>query len=430
LLSLRKTVAAAAQKQIDGATNRGELSKVAAADPAVQQAEEELSSARKDLQEKMSTSDKLTGVTSNFQQALSQLEDKKEASDRARRDAENRLAELENISDEELTFDFNADFPEHFGGTFSKYTKAKSAHDAAVVRLKAANADVTAAELRLETKIVEFQTAALPQDVTVLLRAVRVAQEKLKSARSKYLKAKEGDQQDTKNVPLFTAFHQASTEWEGLVGKLSEVVNGADAALKEEPSSLEASMVGWLGGLDVPGGTTATDSERARVWMGGEPKPAAQQQTAAPAAQEQTAAPAAQEQTAAPAAQEQTTVPAAQEQTAAPAAQEQTAAPAAQEQTTAPTAHEQTAAPTAQEQTAVPAAQEQTATTVVRTFKAREDVKKLAADLAQGIYKTEPESADRSAKIAKAEKVLLEVLAYDGRAEQLQKKLADLEKKT
>ncbi len=41
---------------------------------------------------------------------------------------------------------------------------------------------------------------------------------------------------------------------------------------QEEPSSLEASMVGWLGGLDVPGGTTATDSERARVWMGGEPK--------------------------------------------------------------------------------------------------------------------------------------------------------------
>ncbi len=257
LSDLKETVAAAAQKRIDGATNRGELSKVAAAaggnmddhvaaDPDVQQAEEELSRARKDLQEKMSTSEKLTAVTSNFQQALSQLEDKKEASDRARRDAENRLAELENISDEELTFDFNADFPEHFGGTFSKYTKAKSAHDAALARLKAANADVTAAELRLETKIVELQvgcnisfliyfflqTAALPQDVTVLLRAVRVAQEKLISARSKYLKAKEGDQQDTETVATFTAFHQASAEWEGLVGKLSEVVTGADAALK------------------------------------------------------------------------------------------------------------------------------------------------------------------------------------------------------
>jgi hypothetical protein len=151
--------------------------------------------------------------------------------------------------------------------------------------------------------------------------------------------------------------------------------------------------------------------------QGGQPKdidPAAQQQSAA------------QEQPAVPAAQQQPAVPP-QEQTATPAAQQQTAVPAAQQQTAVPAAQQQTATPAAQEQTA--AAQEQTAAPVVRSFKAREDVKKLAADLAQGIYKTEPESADRSEKIAKAEKVLLEVLAYDGRAEQLQKKLADLEKK-
>jgi hypothetical protein len=257
LSELKETVAAAAQKQIDDLVKLswGELSKVAAAagrnmsahvaaNPDVQQAEEELSRAGKDLREKMSTNDKLQAVTSNFQLALSQLEDKKKARDQARRDADNRSAELKNISDGELTVDFDdGDFSEDF----SKYFSAKSAHDAALVKVEAANAGVTAAEQNLEKRIVEFQvgcnfsfsfvfffqTAALPQDITVLLRAVWVAQEKLISARSTHLKAKEGDQQDVKTTS--TAFPVVSTEWEGLVGKLSEVVAGADAALRVCP---------------------------------------------------------------------------------------------------------------------------------------------------------------------------------------------------
>jgi len=433
LSELKETVAAAAQKQIDDLVKLswGELSKVAAAagrnmsahvaaNPDVQQAEEELSRAGKDLREKMSTNDKLQAVTSNFQLALSQLEDKKKARDQARRDADNRSAELKNISDGELTVDFDdGDFSEDF----SKYFSAKSAHDAALVKVEAANAGVTAAEQNLEKRIVEFQTAALPQDITVLLRAVWVAQEKLISARSTHLKAKEGDQQDVKTTS--TAFPVVSTEWEGLVGKLSEVVAGADAALRAE-----AIMATWLPSenlvsVGVNCGTAVTTAN-ASVWLGGPPEPTAAtsrstnvQSSNLPDDQ------GGQPKDIDPAAQHQS---AAQEQPAVPAAQQQPAVPP-QEQTATPAAQQQTAAPTAQEQTAVPAAQEQTATTVVRTFKAREDVKKLAADLAQGIYKTEPESADRSAKIAKAEKVLLEVLAYDGRAEQLQKKLADLEKK-